>query len=92
MSNSKFYRRFLSQACSVVLMSTLASVAAQAQGNLSLSLEQAITQTMVRNPQLQTLGYAMRAQDGVSYKPGCPPNQNSTSPSKMHSARGWHKD
>jgi len=73
MSNSKFYRRFLSQACSVFLLLALGNVAAQAQGSLSLSLEQAITQTMVRNPQLQTLGYAMRAQDGRILQAGLSP-------------------
>lgn len=46
------------------LLLTLNLTAVQAQSRLSLSLEQAITQTMTRNPTLKTLGYAMRAQDG----------------------------
>ncbi len=65
--------RVLIQARTTVLLTTLCTSTAMAQSSLSLSLEQAITQTMVHNPALQTLGYELRAQDGRILQAGLKP-------------------
>jgi cobalt-zinc-cadmium efflux system outer membrane protein len=46
---------------------------AQTQASTSLSLDDAITKTITRNPQLQAFGFAMRAQDGRILQAGLKP-------------------
>ena len=58
---------------SVLLLALPLFAMAQTPPENSLSLEQAITNTITRNPQLQAYGFAMRAQDGRILQAGLRP-------------------
>lgn len=58
---------------SVLLLALPMFATAQTPPENSLSLEQAITNTITRNPQLQAYGFAMRAQDGRILQAGLRP-------------------